>query len=51
MSKPPAIVEAERITGICLLTHARARALFGFERGLVDIVGYDAVADEWVLVE
>ncbi len=48
---PAVIVESEHITGVRLMTHAQARALFGLDRGLVDIVGYDDVASKWVLVE
>lgn len=50
-SRSAVIVESERITGVRLMTHAQAQALFGLDRGLVDIVGYDAVASKWVLVE
>ncbi len=35
---------------MCLLTAAQTRALFGLERGLVDILGYDRGSDTWLLI-
>lgn len=48
---PAAIVEANRITRICLPTHAETQALFGFDRTFWGIVGYSAAEKKWVIVE
>jgi rubredoxin len=47
---PAAIVESGRITRVCLMTEAQARALFGLDRGFADIVGYDSSTGKWVLI-
>ena len=48
---PAGVIEAGRITGVCLMTRAQVRELFGLERGYVGIVGRNVADNRWTLVE